>query len=186
MVALRPGALPALGLATADYTDSVVQLDALLPECRSLVDEISAATSQLGQLIALDAFLKRLFRNATASRPNEVHGAVGCICQTQGQVKIEQLARQVRISPRSLTRKFIELVGLPPKQYAHIIRFRSVMHHLLWAPHAPWLDVVHRFGYYDQSHFIKDFQHFTGRSPSLYLAADRDFDGRFIRAVAAF
>ncbi|SMB92438.1 transcriptional regulator, AraC family [Hymenobacter roseosalivarius DSM 11622] len=184
MVALRPVALPALGLVTADYTDSVVKLDGLLPECRFLMDELAAQISQLGQLTVLDAFLKRLFRNATA-RPDEVHGAMHRIFQTQGQVKIGQLAQQERISPRSLTRKFTDLVGLSPKQYAHVIRFQAVMHYLLRTHNAPWLDVVHRFGYYDQSHFIKDFQHFTGRPPTLYLAADRDFDGRFIQVVAA-
>lgn len=185
MVALRPVALSALGMSTADFTDSVVKLDGLLPECRFLVDQLAAETSQLGQLTVLDAFLKRLFRNATA-QPDEVNEAMHRIFQTQGQVKIGQLSLQERISPRSLARKFTDQVGLSPKQYARIIRFRAVMHHLLQTPNASWLDVVHRFGYYDQSHFIKDFQHFTGRAPTQYPRADQDFDGHFIKAVSAF
>ncbi|WP_198172443.1 AraC family transcriptional regulator [Hymenobacter ginkgonis] len=185
MVALQPMALSGLGIAMADFTDSVVKLDGLLPEYQFLADQLAAETTQLGQLAVLDAFLKRLFRNAIA-RPSEVNGAIQRIFQTQGQVKVGQLCVQERVSSRSLTRKFTDQIGLAPKQYAHLIRFRAVMHHLLRTPTVTWLDVVHRFGYYDQSHFIKDFQHFTGHSPTQYFSANQDFDGCFIKAVAAF
>jgi AraC-like DNA-binding protein len=185
MVALRPLALHALGLSAADFTDAVVGLDGVLPDCRWVAEQLVAEPSHLGRLLVLDAFLKRLFRNARP-RPDEVNGAMQRIFQTHGQVKIGALSAQERTSARSLTRKFTDHVGLPPKQYAHVIRFRAVMHHLLVTPGASWLDVAHHFGYYDQSHLIKDFQHFTGRAPTHYPGVDREFDGPFVQAVAAF
>jgi AraC-like DNA-binding protein len=32
-----------------------------------------------------------------------------------------------------------------------------------------WLDITHRSGYFDQSHFIKDFKAFSGEDPSKYF-----------------
>jgi AraC-like DNA-binding protein len=32
-----------------------------------------------------------------------------------------------------------------------------------------WFSVVHRYGYYDQAHLIKDFSHFSGISPTEYI-----------------
>ncbi len=156
MVALRPLALQALlRMSAADFTDSIINLDSVLPEGQLLVEQLVAEKSQFGQLMVLDTFLKRLFRNVIL-QPSEVQGAVHRILQQHGQIKVGELATQQRISARSLTRKFTDQVGVSPKQYAQIVRFRTLMHCLLLAPTVSWLDVVHRFGYYDQSHFIKD------------------------------
>jgi len=184
MIVLKPAAIQILlGESAAVFTDSVVQLDDLIPECQFLAEQLTAAKSQIGQLSVLDAFLKRLFRNSII-KPNEADGAVRFIFQTHGQVKVSELSIQERISVRTLTRKFTEQIGMSPKQYARIIRFRAMMYHLLTTPKASWLDVTYQFGYYDQSHFIKDFQHFTGQPPSQYLALDQKFDDLFIKALS--
>jgi AraC-like DNA-binding protein len=33
-----------------------------------------------------------------------------------------------------------------------------------------WAEIAADHGYYDQSHFIRDFRDFTGMTPSVYLA----------------
>lgn len=183
MIVLKPAAIQLLmGESGAVFTDSVVRLDDLIPECRFLAEQLTVEKSQLGQLSVLDNFIKRLFRNIIIN-PNEVDGAVQCIFQSNGQVKVGELSVRERISVRTLTRKFTERVGMSPKQYTRIVRFRAIMYYLLIYPEATWLDVTYRFGYYDQSHFIKDFQHFTGHSPTQHLTIDPDFDGQFIKAL---
>ena len=41
--------------------------------------------------------------------------------------------------------------------------------------HAGWIDVALSAGYYDQAHFIRDFQAFSGMTPSAYYAARTAF-----------
>lgn len=185
MVALKPTALQSLlGESAGAVTDTVIRVDNLLPEFRFLAEQLAAQRSQFGQLAVLDAVLRRLFRNGVAN-PGEVDGALHRIVQSRGLTRIDELSVQERISTRSLTRKFTEQVGMSPKQYARIIRFRAVMNYLLTNPGVSWLDIIYQFGYHDQSHLIKDFQLMTGYSPSQYLTVDQSFDGPFIRALSA-
>jgi AraC-like DNA-binding protein len=186
VVVLKPLALQkVLGESAGVFNDTYLPLDDLLPEIKNLPDQLSAEESEMGQLSVLDSSLRRLFRDKS-NKPNEIDVAVQSILQTHGQVRVSELSTQERVSVRTLTRRFTEQVGLPPKQYARIIRFREIMNYLLISPKASWLDVTYKFGFYDQSHFIKDFQHFLGLSPNQYLSKDRSFDGEFIKAVSNF
>lgn len=32
-----------------------------------------------------------------------------------------------------------------------------------------WYDLIHDFGYHDQSHLIKDFHHYLGTTPEVFV-----------------
>ncbi|WP_394351788.1 helix-turn-helix domain-containing protein [Pontibacter pamirensis] len=185
MAVLKPTALQkVLGESADVFNDTYLKLDDLIPNCRFLPEQLRDEKNQKGQLTMLDNFLRRLFRDKT-NKPNEVDMAVQYILQTQGQMKVSELSTRERTNIRTLTRKFTEQVGLSPKLYARIVRFRAIINFLLLNPEASLLDVTYKFGFYDQSHFIKDFHDFTGHSPNQYLSTDQSFDGHFIKAVCS-
>ncbi len=33
-------------------------------------------------------------------------------------------------------------------------------------PYIPWTEIAHNFGYYDQTHLIRDFRRFAGVNPN--------------------
>jgi AraC-like DNA-binding protein len=91
------------------------------------------------------------------------------ICRQQGMVKIEQLTHKFRVSNRWLEKQFERQVGLAPKAFVRLTRFRSVLQHLSIFPRQTWGQVVETFGYYDQSHLIRDFRDFVEATPSEYV-----------------
>ena len=70
-------------------------------------------------------------------------------------------------------RRFIEVfrdeVGLTPKLFCRVVRFQQVVQKIHRQRQVDWAGVAVDCGYYDQAHFIHDFQAFSGFSPTTYL-----------------
>ena len=71
------------------------------------------------------------------------------------------------MSVRNFERKCKERLGMPAKMYARIARFHKAYKILESRPIISWTDMTYEVGYYDQTHFIKDFKEFARLTPSL-------------------
>lgn len=91
------------------------------------------------------------------------------IWESKGQIDIAELIQPCYMSRRKFERKFLEEVGVSPKAYAKIRRFSYICSIIAGKKKTKLKDVLFEGGYYDQSHFIKDFKYFAGRSPKLYM-----------------
>jgi AraC-like DNA-binding protein len=87
----------------------------------------------------------------------------------KGVVQVKELEEKFHISERWLEKQFEAQVGLTPKEFARLIRFKSVMVESMMTPSVSWAKMIHDYGYYDQSHLIKDFQNYTGQTPTAFI-----------------
>lgn len=86
---------------------------------------------------------------------------------------IGALATELGLSHGHLDHEFTEIVGLSPRVLARILRLRVLLARLdVYAP-VPWSALAAELGWFDQSHFIRDFKRHTGVTPSEYVAAQR-------------
>lgn len=100
--------------------------------------------------------------------------AVALIENARGGLRIGQLAAQLNVSRQHLALQFRQQVGIGPKLFARISRFRAVNSALKTLPaQADWAQVALEYGYFDQSHLIHDFQDFARASPEAWLAQRR-------------
>lgn len=83
----------------------------------------------------------------------------------QGKIKVKDLAHRVGTSTRTLERHFLDHVGLSPKVFIRLVRFQNAIKKLKKEKFMGLADVAYDCGYMDQSHFIKDFKYFSGKSP---------------------
>ncbi|MBS1567465.1 MAG: helix-turn-helix transcriptional regulator [Bacteroidetes bacterium] len=83
---------------------------------------------------------------------------------------IENVALRHGISARYLQKIFLQYSGLTPKLYSKINRFRQSLG-LVEQQEASLTSIAYACGYADQSHFIREFRAFTGKTPSMYAAA---------------
>lgn len=93
--------------------------------------------------------------------------------QNKGNIHISDLAHMNYCSIRTLSRKYNETVGINPKLMCRIIRLQYTLLNYLNSSHSNITDIALNSGYYDQSHFTKDFKEFIGISPSLCKAASK-------------
>ena len=82
-----------------------------------------------------------------------------------GLVRIDDLCDEAGISIRHVDRLFRQHLGVAPKTFARIARFQNAITLLKSDPGCTLADVAARFGYYDQSHFVRDFRRFAGAPP---------------------
>ncbi|MCE7923636.1 MAG: AraC family transcriptional regulator [Haliscomenobacteraceae bacterium CHB4] len=86
------------------------------------------------------------------------------IHEKQGNISLSELQRSLRLSERSLQRRFRQSVGLPPKLYLRIRRFQTSLAQIQRQDFDRLTDIAYDNGYADQSHFLRDFKEFTGCS----------------------
>jgi AraC-like DNA-binding protein len=80
---------------------------------------------------------------------------------------MDKIAEMACMSIRNFERKCKERLGMPAKMYARIARFHKAYKILESRPIISWADLTYEVGYYDQTHFIKDFKEFAKLTPTL-------------------
>ncbi|MDY8137182.1 AraC family transcriptional regulator [Aquimarina sp. 2201CG5-10] len=67
-------------------------------------------------------------------------------------------------------------IGLTPKYFQRILRFNEIFKQLQQKEKISWSQIAYQCGYSDQSHFIKEFKHFSGFNPEEFIKQDFDPD----------
>ncbi|WP_431213092.1 helix-turn-helix domain-containing protein [Puia sp. P3] len=165
------------GLAAFSRTPANELFDVTIPAenfftktaARDLVDAISEANDNSTRIRRTEAFLTQQLRgNGPDPLVNE---AVRLIKESRGLIKIKDLAHALYISQDPLEKRFRTQIGSTPKQYSSIIRLRNIIDN--WSSYPSLTSASYDAGYFDQSHFIKDFRTFTGESPKDFFRSAR-------------
>ncbi len=83
-----------------------------------------------------------------------------------GQIKVGEVASILNVSTRALERQFSKILGITPKHFIRLVRFQKAVERLKKISKIENLaDIAHDSGYFDQSHFIKDFKSLSGQLP---------------------
>ena len=165
------GAHRLLRLPMHHLANAAVALDDLLgAEADRLAERLHDAPGWAERFALLDAVFRARLAEARPSSLG-IAWAWGRLRATHGAVSIGGLAGELGWSRRHLTAQFREHVGLPPKLLGRILRFDRVV--ALLREHDPerWTEIAYDCGYYDQSHFNRDFRQFAGATPTEFLAS---------------
>jgi len=86
---------------------------------------------------------------------------------------VDKLAKITCLSSRQLERKFLDIIGLSPKQFLRIQRFQKVIQlKRLGNKNNNLTQLAFEAGYYDQSHFIREFKLYSGYSPKEFFTIE--------------
>ncbi|GAB3227746.1 AraC family transcriptional regulator [Spirosoma arcticum] len=169
-VFFKPGVLHRwLRYPMLELTKQPVDLEALWGrQVTQLTEQLSELPSQ--RVALLETFLTKRLPIFTQPLTTADH-AIRLMAQQPASQSIQSLVTQLGVSRQFLARQFAQQVGISPKQFGRIARFNALHRFIAGHQQPNWLDMVYQFGYYDQSHLIKDFRQFMGWSPSDYLQA---------------
>ncbi len=98
--------------------------------------------------------------------------------QVSRNINLSYLSNELGISYRHFNRIFLEYMGLNPKSFQKISRFDSILRNLTLSKNTNYLNEAMNSGYFDQSHFIKDFKKFVNDTPTSFLT-EKNFMSHF-------
>lgn len=134
-----------------------------------LEEQMMLASDNLDRYKILTAFLEKQFdTNPVVEHP--VCSAVRHIIHTPKNYSVRELAEHYNLSERQFERKFKEHTGFTPVKYLRLVRFGKACNHYTAFDEKTLTEIALECGYYDQSHFIKDFKTFSGYHPTAFFS----------------
>ena len=168
-IVFKPAAIASIfRIPMVELTDKRISLeDVFGSESVLITEQIAEAADATAKIAVLENFL--IFKITRQSFSlDSVDYAVDIIQEKKGIVAVKDLVTELGVNRRQFERKFIQKVGLSPKYYSRLKRLSYICSLLINHRNPDWQDVIYAGGFYDQSHFIKDFVEFIQQNPSLY------------------
>jgi AraC-like DNA-binding protein len=161
-IRFRPGqSRHFLDVKASELRDAVHPVEGgLLPDMLSVVESISSDSL----FARLDTVLLQHLKQESPGR-SRIDEVVRYVEATQGPLSVSELATMYCKSRRQFERVFLDVVGVSPKLFVEIIRFRRASA-LLANSKLPITQIAAILGYADQSHLTHEFGRFFGHPPS--------------------
>ena len=169
------GAFPFLGLPASDLADTHVDLETIdRPSAGRLRERLCEATTSAERFQLLqNALLSRLSHGV--EQHYAVSAALEMFGQNQAGPRVREAAKHLGLSQRRFIQVFKAEVGMTPKLFSRIQRFQQTRTFIQHNPSPNWADLAVDLGYFDQSHFIREFLEFSGLSPTDYINRHKRF-----------
>lgn len=141
----------------------------LRSELLLLEERLCAAGDDARRIKVVEQFLLAKMRPL---KPDAlVTAAIGLIWQSKGTIRMADLAVRLNTSQSPLEKRFRKTVGATPKKFASIVRLKTIINDADKA--ASFTAMGYEAGFYDQSHFIKEFKQFTGETPEEFFKPEK-------------
>ncbi|SOD19947.1 AraC family transcriptional regulator [Pedobacter xixiisoli] len=149
----------------SSISNKAEQLHTTLPQVASFIQSNFHTTVDIKSVIKLlDVFLLEQLSEADFQNDSRLYNAISIIMKNYGIIDLETI--DTGVSHRQLRRLFYFYIGDSMKTFSKVVRFQNI---LRAKPSTQSLRANKLFfdaGFFDQAHFIKDFKHFYGVTPS--------------------
>ena len=142
-------------------------------DTKSVVEQLRKTEGISEKLNGIVRYFNELVKLASSNTDNSIKLALNLIISTKGATTIREIHDQLFITERTFERRFSKEIGVTPKQFTSIIQFSSSMNMLTEDDFCKLTDIGLDSGYADQSHFIRTFKKYSGKTPSNFLKSNR-------------
>lgn len=167
------------GIDMSTLTDHVIPLEQVLDDVTPLTSLVSPEFSTETRIARLEGWVAAMTLDSDRDT-SKVRRAINEVFTSNGMCDIQQLADSLEISLRQFERLFRKSTGVTFKFFSRIVRFNYIFQ-LIKDEELSWIQIALQSGYFDQSHFIKNFKEFTGEEPSSYGFDDKTLANFFLK-----
>jgi AraC-like DNA-binding protein len=162
------GLSPFIKVPLIEFTGLIVDLELVFGKAiKEIQEKICEANSNEKKILLVEHFLLNQIKTKENQYNYDIRFAVSQM-QMKNKISILKLASEVNMSKRNFERKFLENVGLTPVFFNRIVRFQKAIKLINQQNKLSFTELAYSAGYYDQSHFIRDFKQFYGQPPKEF------------------
>lgn len=142
------------------------------------LNEIKDITIEFDQALSPDigkikkqatAYLNEFFIRGLAKAKDNLFNVIKDIETAKGQINVEKLAKRNNVTTRQLERTFKMQIGISPKEFANVVRFRAALSKIKHNKSRQSLSAIaFECGYYDHAHLSNEIKKYTGVAPSKF------------------
>ena len=163
------GGFPFVSAPPAELQDLSVPLDVLWGRrALTLREQVLEARTAAERFVIIETSLLEMSRRQLSRHP-AVSYAINAFRSGSRAPSIAAVTERTGLSARRFIELFRREVGLTPKVFCRVARFRDVVTAIEAGSPVDWARTALDCGYFDQAHFGHDFREFAGMSPSDYL-----------------
>lgn len=170
-VRVKHGCLPVFsGVRASSYSNRVTPLTEIFgTDIDHLTETIFAVKNIVDAIHTIELWLEK---NLTEPKSDwqilQEYLARITTTENTGLPTIKMLSKEFDWNDKKTERLFLRYVGFTPAQFIKIIRFRRSVEKL-FAGYESLTNLAYDSGFYDQSHFIREFYRYAGNKPSEFL-----------------
>lgn len=148
------------------------------PELACKIEETAYSSKDLDEFIQSIDFLLLSYLHKREQEgivvPSIVPHCLKTVRQLNGKISMPQLAHLANYSSRQIDRIFHNYLGMTPKSYSKIIRINRIVQSLP-SSNKSLSQLAQDAGYFDQSHFTREFKTICQSTPTQYLSSISKF-----------
>lgn len=155
-----------------ELTDKIVPFSFLNPLLDGTMRNIFQSSLSANELLL--EIEKILVFNIRFQYPEELAQAIHTIINREGILTVTEISNAVFYSQRHMNRLFHLYLGMSIKSFSRLVRINKAIR-LLCEKANTLAFVCEKLGYYDSSHFVKDFKTVCNITPQEYKSRLSDF-----------
>ncbi len=153
------------GISAGKVSNRSENLDNIVPNTALFITRYFHNGLQIQQIKQLlDTHFIQLIKDIPIQPDARLYNAINIILKNDGVLNVEK-DLDTGISSRQLRRLFDFYIGDTPSTFSKVIRFQHILRAKPSTQSLRENKLFYNAGYYDQSHFIKEFKRFYGVTP---------------------
>ncbi len=151
------------------FKNGFITLDLIHKELAEVTWSKLKETNTVDQKFSIiEQYLHILLKNRKSLNSMTINRLYAAL-SLDNSVSVKDMCTHLNVSRKHLNTLFNQYIGVSPKAYLKLKRFRKTLHTLAKKDYHSLSSLTYEMDYFDQSHFIKDFQQLSGLTPQAYI-----------------
>ncbi|MEQ9593768.1 MAG: helix-turn-helix domain-containing protein [Cyclobacteriaceae bacterium] len=151
----------------ASFTNKAVDIQEVFTKNSEIISQVKSEECFYRRISIIESFVQLQLKKYQDA-PNHIARSLSAIRKSDYSFSNESIRNNLYLSERQTQRLFKHHLGVNPKTYHRVVRFREAVKRIEGNQKINWTGLAYSLGYSDQAHFIRDFKQFSGITPTLF------------------